>query len=199
MERYTYHPLPPGERRIRLLQILPGWGSDEIQCSIFDYQINVNRPFGMYETLSYCWGDPSNPRKIYLQDQGDTTFRNLEVTTNLYAGLQRLRDPDLPRTIWIDAICIDQKNLRERGQQVSFMAAIYTNASQVVVWLGEGSEDDHAFHDQFEAFEAIRSISKQTMNISVQVPGALRKLLRIEWFNRVWVSLSRGQQWMRHD
>ena len=39
--------------------------------------------------------------------------------------------------IWIDAICIDQDNLEERGSQVQIMDRIYSEADYVVVWLGE--------------------------------------------------------------
>jgi hypothetical protein len=188
MERYTYHPLPPGERRIRLLQLLPGSGSDDIQCDIVNYTINIERPFGMYEALSYCWGDPGNPRRIQVKNQGDAAFRYLDVTANLFEGLKRLRDPDMPRMMWIDAICICQSDLEERGQQVGFMATIYAMASQVVVWLGAGSEDDHAFHDHYEAFGTMRHTSKSPMDIPSHVSGAIRKLVRSEWFTRVWVS-----------
>jgi hypothetical protein len=188
MERYTYHPLPPGERRIRLLQLLPGSGSDDIQCDIINYTINVERPFGMYEALSYCWGDPRNPRRIQVKNRGDAAFRFLDVTPNLFEGMKRLRDPDMPRIMWIDAICICQSDLEERGQQVGFMATIYAMASQVVVWLGEGSDDDHAFHDHYKAFETMRLITKDPMDIPSHVYGAFRKLVRSEWFTRVWVS-----------
>jgi hypothetical protein len=37
---------------------------------------------------------------------------------------------------WIDAICINQKDSDERGQQVQFMAKIYNQAHRVIVWLG---------------------------------------------------------------
>jgi hypothetical protein len=42
------------------------------------------------------------------------------------------------RTIWIDAICINQQDISERTQQVQFMRCIYENAEQVLIWLGEG-------------------------------------------------------------
>jgi len=190
MERYAYHRLPPGEQRIRLLHILPGSGTNDIHCKMFNYQININRPFGMYEALSYRWGDPTGPRKIYIQNSGLATFRSLDVTKNLYAGLQRLRDPDLPRTVWIDAICINQEDLGERGQQVSFMTTIYANACQVVVWLGHSPEDNKTSRKQFKAFEAIKQTSSRAIESSEpkgKIPDTLCELLRNEWFSRVWV------------
>lgn len=38
---------------------------------------------------------------------------------------------------WIDALCIDQRNLRERNHQVQQMGLIFQNAEHVVCWLGD--------------------------------------------------------------
>lgn len=40
--------------------------------------------------------------------------------------------------IWIDALCIDQQNNTERGQQVAMMAEIYNNACVVLAFVGRG-------------------------------------------------------------
>jgi len=48
--------------------------------------------------------------------------------------------PDTTRLLWADALCIDQNNHFELGDQVAKMGAIYTAASQVIVWLGEPLE-----------------------------------------------------------
>ncbi|KAK0611195.1 hypothetical protein B0T14DRAFT_529931 [Immersiella caudata] len=51
--------------------------------------------------------------------------------------LRRLCDPRKIRRLWVDAICIDQANIRERNHQVRSMAAIFCEAQRVVVYLGE--------------------------------------------------------------
>jgi Heterokaryon incompatibility protein (HET) len=38
--------------------------------------------------------------------------------------------------MWIDAICIHQKDDLEKGPQVALMGDIYRLADRVVVWLG---------------------------------------------------------------
>lgn len=48
-----------------------------------------------------------------------------DVSGNLSAALHQLRLPDHARNLWVDAICIDLANLRERGQQVRQMDRIY--------------------------------------------------------------------------
>jgi hypothetical protein len=40
----------------------------------------------------------------------------------------------------IDAICIDQQNVKERNHQVQQMSAIYSTATEVIAWLGHYPE-----------------------------------------------------------
>jgi hypothetical protein len=80
---------------------------------------------------SYTWAGDEKPCSITIKEQ------NLDVAANLYAAPLHLRDRSLERIIWIDAICIDQENMEERGQQVFLLAMIHSKAHCVLVWLGE--------------------------------------------------------------
>ncbi|KAF2822351.1 HET-domain-containing protein, partial [Ophiobolus disseminans] len=187
MDRYVYHQLRSGEQRVRLLNLSPGSNSDDIQCDILDYKINLEKPFGMYEALSYRWGNPSDSRRILVRDQADTAYQYLDVTANLHAALHHMRDPSLHRTLWIDAVCINQSDLEERGQQVQFMASVYARACQVVVWLGESPENERDLQESREAFELIRRVARNPVDIPSTMPKAVLNLLRKEWFTRIWV------------
>jgi hypothetical protein len=84
-----------------------------------------------YEALSYEWGDPNGkPQTILLNGQP------FEIRDNLYQALQSMRPyiPGVP--MWIDAICINQKDRHERNHQVRMMSVIYEEAARVRVWLG---------------------------------------------------------------
>ncbi|KAH7240718.1 heterokaryon incompatibility protein-domain-containing protein [Fusarium redolens] len=61
--------------------------------------------------------------------------KGVYVKSNLYQALLQLRKAR-PGLYWIDAICINQSNLTELGQQVQMMNRIYSSASQVTIWLG---------------------------------------------------------------
>ncbi|EWY85773.1 hypothetical protein FOYG_12880 [Fusarium oxysporum NRRL 32931] len=61
--------------------------------------------------------------------------KGVYVKSNLYQALLQLRKAR-PGLYWIDAICINQSNLAELGQQVQMMNRIYSSASQVTIWLG---------------------------------------------------------------
>ncbi|KAF5627271.1 heterokaryon incompatibility 6 OR allele [Fusarium tjaetaba] len=61
--------------------------------------------------------------------------KGVYVKSNLYQALLQIRKAH-PGLYWIDAICINQSNLTELGQQVQMMNRIYSSASQVTIWLG---------------------------------------------------------------
>jgi hypothetical protein len=63
--------------------------------------------------------------------------KQMYITFNLEGALQILRDEKISIRLWIDALCIDQSNMEERSEQVKSMARIYSQASRVVIWLGE--------------------------------------------------------------
>lgn len=68
--------------------------------------------------------------------KGFLNFEILQVTTNLELALRYFRQEKRVRTLWIDALCINQENEEEKTVQIQHMDWLYANASPVVVWLG---------------------------------------------------------------
>lgn len=106
---------------------------DDIRCSLKVYPFNRAPP---YVALSYAWGDVEPASTITLNE---STFK---VGRNLKAALLRLQDWDSRENYWIDALCIDQSNLKERGEQVQLMGEIYSQCKVVFIWLGKGEGTD---------------------------------------------------------
>ena len=92
-----------------------------------------------YEALSWCWGTGPAEYAVQIQHKG-VTYKK-KVKKELALALKYLRLPYQTRTLWIDAICIDQDDNEERNQQVQMMARIYTRAKEVCIWLGEDSDE----------------------------------------------------------
>jgi hypothetical protein len=72
---------------------------------------------------------------------------SLLITANLYEALLKLRGFRMSMDasillLWVDAICINQDDQAERGDQVAIMGEIYAKASVVISWLGH--EDENA-------------------------------------------------------
>ncbi|KAF1982758.1 hypothetical protein K402DRAFT_295350, partial [Aulographum hederae CBS 113979] len=83
-----------------------------------------------YDALSYAW--ESDKGTTIIQVDG----HHLQVTRNLAHALRRLRRPGVARTLWVDAICINQSDNEEKSRQVGMMKNIYESASFVLIWLG---------------------------------------------------------------
>jgi hypothetical protein len=96
----------------------------------------------------------------------------LAITENLAAGLRRFRLEDRARRLWVDAVCINQHDDKEKGHQVALMAKIYKNAECVLVWLGEGSPDAHA------GLECIRELANSAWKFGLQYEGPTPNLCR---------------------
>ncbi|KAK3947131.1 heterokaryon incompatibility protein-domain-containing protein [Pseudoneurospora amorphoporcata] len=182
-----YYNVPISSSHIRLLQLLPSENEDAaIHCRLFCTPLDSKgtRP---YEALSYVWGSEDNPCSIFINGCA------FAVRENLYAALLHLRDHSIKRTIWIDAICINQDDEEEKGHQVQSMAKIYAKASGVIVWLGE----EAAGSDQ--ALEEIRIAAKRDQapeEIRIAAELSIRRLdnkagiltlLERPWFQRIWV------------
>ncbi|KAH7384543.1 heterokaryon incompatibility, partial [Pyrenochaeta sp. MPI-SDFR-AT-0127] len=83
-----------------------------------------------YEAISYTWGSGDTTEEILVD--GCTK----KVTKSLYEILTGYSSLFLPKLLWIDALCIDQKNDVEKSQQVPLMNKIYRNAILTTVILG---------------------------------------------------------------
>ena len=100
----------------------------------------------------------------------------------------------MERTLWIDAICINQipgDNDDEKEQQVRAIAKIYAKASRVIVWLGEAADQSD------EALEEIRAAAEKEhldTPIGATSQRAILTLLGRDWFRRIWVSARQNQE-----
>jgi len=125
---YRYHQkLDNDGKTIRLLELHPGALNDPIHCDLIISSIEGSET-PAFEALSYCWGDPTDTRAIslsHLRTRGFPSTPNdsdphhvFRITSGLDEALRHLRhSDDRKRIIWVDAVCIDQSDLQERGFQ----------------------------------------------------------------------------------
>ena len=160
---FPYRPLRTSPIEIRLVLINPGSFSAPLHCNL-EYALLDDKP--KFEALSYVWGDPNDRLPIWLDG------KRFNVTRNLESALRHMRQEDTVRMFWIDAICINQSDVKERGQQVQSMAKIYQTAIQTTVWLGRETENTSlAFGHIFEQAEVVRQsqVSKKLVAASKQL------------------------------
>ncbi|PVH79302.1 HET-domain-containing protein [Cadophora sp. DSE1049] len=198
---YQYLPLNEGVGEIRLLYLLPGPFSSPIRVVLESTPFSPDTP-PQFEALSYTWGSAENPTDIFV---GSSGYYTLAVTQNLAEALPYLRLEDRSRTLWIDAICVNQRDMAERTSQVKRMADIYTKAARVVVWLGPESKDSSMAIDLFNTICSNVTVDWQTSSfhptsantrwadVNNPVPldqdqsNSISSLLSRPWFDRLWI------------
>ncbi|KAJ4346605.1 uncharacterized protein N0V89_010536 [Didymosphaeria variabile] len=87
-------------------------------------------PFQRYTALSYVWGDPNDPEYVVVNG-----FDRVPVTRNLFRMLKALRSRDAGLPLWIDALCINQRNHQERAAQIGLMRRVYQQAQTVFCYI----------------------------------------------------------------
>lgn len=142
------------------------------QESDFNPAPDENADAPHYEALSYTWGSPKSCKAIFVQDSDGEQWKLL-VTKNLALALQHLRSATTPRTLWVDAICINQEDIKERNTQVKRMTSIYSLAHRVVVWLGPGSPSSSLAMSTLEYLGEQVEMSREG-NI-IHTPGAVER------------------------
>lgn len=127
------------------------------------------------------------------------------------ANVEYVYEPKLSRTrgsagcvtCWlrssIDRVCINQEDLQERSKQVQFvMDEVYRDAEEVIVWLGEESEDSGLALDFVEAWsnwnhhesgdgEDMPPGEEFMLAFDATAGDALDRLFQRPYWTRLWV------------
>ena len=136
--RYRYKPLTAAKKQIHIFRLAPGGLDQPIRGSLII--INLDRlrrrkwkHIRLWSALSYIWGLPDRTMAI------NVSRKKLYITPTLYSALRYLRWSEWEQYLWVDQLCINQKDLAERAQQVPLMREIYAQATYVVAWFGAGN------------------------------------------------------------
>ncbi|PNH44878.1 hypothetical protein VD0004_g2930 [Verticillium dahliae] len=184
------------EHMIKILVLHPHHGKPEspIECVATSVSLSESPA---YEALSYVWGTQKTLTNVLVSGAP------VAVTQNLETALRKLRLPDLDRCLWIDQLCIDQHDPKEKAIQVRLMRTIYSKCTRCIVWLGEiphplSHEDADAAIDIIRYMAAVYEagteegvhypptlLAKPRFNEAVQF---LRFFTRQDnaWWTRVW-------------
>lgn len=164
---FQYEPLDLSKSRIRLLDLLPESEPGVIRCVIKNYNLLAGNTIfdparepssavpgdgedgedgeaGIaYSCLSYEWGVDDVCCQIELNGSLFAVRRNLFDFFQCFQAQQAGKGFN---KLWIDAICINQLDIHERNHQVQQMKHIYSDASEVFIWLGlEADNSDQLF------------------------------------------------------
>ncbi|KAH8751755.1 heterokaryon incompatibility protein-domain-containing protein [Hyaloscypha finlandica] len=218
---FSYDVLPT-KTSFRLLNLEPNPSIDphaELTCSLHTYDFDAAPPF---RALSYTWGPPYQDAITRETEEIPNIARHVScntvaipISTNLFVALMALRKVKMTGWLWVDALCINQEDLKERESQVSLMGQIYSSATEVIVWLGSPKSglDDFVWATT-DFLTALSAESKRlldsggspgevykaanlgdpgfhrTLGIEDPVPRLVRMALfcaSCRWFSRAWI------------
>lgn len=202
MSTYNYTSLQH-PNNLRFITLHPGRLDEDVTISLRESSFDKTSP-PYYEALSYVWGSEADPKPVHVDDQGV-----LLVTQNLFVALQHLRLETEARTLWVDALCINQSDNDEKSEQVNMMGEVFRLASRVTAWLGH----EDVINDSDRAMQLMEYMGSQVkvdyMDVSMESApdctdstmsqkdaylsfnskelGSLFQLLSRLWFERLWI------------
>jgi hypothetical protein len=168
------------DTRIKLLKLFPGQHNDTLGGQL------ITREDEKYEALSYYWGPRTeSPPRIRILAKNE--WSSLPITQNLESALRHLRLEKHDRKLWIDALCIDQDNEVEKSEQIPIMGRIYSQATNVCVWLGPKSDTSPLAFDLIRRILDLHTFDRLVDERNTRDWAALSELMRRPWFSRRWV------------
>ncbi|EGO56402.1 hypothetical protein NEUTE1DRAFT_23962, partial [Neurospora tetrasperma FGSC 2508] len=203
---YPYQPLL-SENHIRLLLLEPlapssTQKSQPICATLHQVELDSKslstRP---YKALSYEWvvrNEQSGHEWRVHEEQNEVNPTILldghivHIGENLYNALGSIRrlkgaigGSDL--WLWVDALCINQGDVQERGHQVRLMKRIYETAEMVLVWLGMGNDLTHLATKvlNLEADELQDRVAMERLERD-ELHG-IQQICEMGYWRRVWI------------
>ncbi len=180
---FSYSPLP--RNHIRLLRIKSI--ENPPICELYDAPFNDDLRF---RAISYAWGSDKLTHRIKCNDM---IMNVTESVADMFSSTA-ISDLCVDMPIWVDAVCINQRDDPEKAAQVRMMASLYSKAEEVIVWLGTASDDSDSAMRQIQAWstDELFLTAESMFKAGLELPGdpifnALEALYCRSWFTRLWV------------
>lgn len=184
-DQYQYEPLIAEDAvRVLVLEAADEFESP-LRCSIIQSRRESQSRSASgceYSAVSYTWGDCKLSHRLFVRHDAQS-WRCLHVTASVNSLLRHLRVSYKPMLLWIDAVCLNQRDETEKTQQIPLMGRIYSDAKQVHIWLG----DDEVEKAQ-RAFTIIRHAERGDQpEFDGEETACLVDFFNRLWFTRRWI------------
>ncbi|KAJ4290976.1 hypothetical protein N0V90_010172 [Kalmusia sp. IMI 367209] len=199
--RYNYEALPDSDA-IRVLELQPAADYEAPLRAVLATEPRRDR--ARYTALSYTWSGVAASGVLHLGDV------RMDIQGNLDLALRAMRLKDEVLRIWVDAVCINQQDLEEKGVQVSKMDDIYRRAESVLAWLGPASDTSEGALDYLEILAELSKSPEYDNQVRPQAAivemtgvsidanlaldiresresASVDEILERLWFSRMWV------------
>ncbi|PYH66553.1 uncharacterized protein BO88DRAFT_427642 [Aspergillus vadensis CBS 113365] len=179
-------PTLPSKDHIRLVRLNAGPFDSMLHVDLEVVNIH-NCPAESFEVLSYASvnenEDSGSSHIVFVGKYWDT----VHVSYNCQQALRFVRNQEFDRLLWVDSLCIDDANLKEKSQQTSLKRKICQKASKVLAYLCEETSDSREALDFLNSIAITDSeVSTGHEHINKENRRALRILLERPLFTRLW-------------
>lgn len=198
-------PLPHPGKQIRVLDLDTVGLSSPTTAPVLHGRLRVLSELKdeQYSALSYVWAqeDPgTTQRENRLVIHCDSHQHQARLGPNCWSALWHLSKIKGPLTIWVDAICINQKHDEEKIPQIALMRNVYTLAQTTYFWLGEASKGTDKAMDYLLGGMISRDVGQNaailriTVNILIRIMtfrvyphhSGLKEIFSRSWIDRLW-------------
>jgi Heterokaryon incompatibility protein (HET) len=187
IENFSFDKLDDCPSKIRLLRV------EYKSCVASPAYTLITVPLAHapnYEAISYTWDDQKADQAIIINN------RQFLVTLNAQRIIENRLFRSRDRWLWIDAVCINQRDNLEKSAQVAIMGSIYRSAALVTVWLDtrEVKMSDTLLATSLLYTIRRRRIFKRRYHVrneafigNSRMWRALERLITHNYWSRVWV------------
>ena len=183
--KFRYEALSQTAKSIRLIQVLsPRSSSGRVRLHLKAVDLD-NAP--VFEALSYTWGTEKGRKEILVDNARFKVRRNLH---DFLVAFSTRDKPDGEENLWIDQISINQSDVVERSAQVQIMGRIYSQAEQVICWLGTSSGDEvHAMKHwrTYQHAKTAKAMRQKTHTLNAKVMKGMQDVQMKEYWSRLWI------------
>ncbi|KXT07058.1 hypothetical protein AC579_5870 [Pseudocercospora musae] len=174
---YLSTPLHNATQQIRLLHIPPACEEDQLNYTLSVWSLHQHPDF---RAISYMWGSETDLVTILVN-------RTLQrVTQNSSYALWQARHHYPGTYVWMDAICINQRDKGEKNAQVAIMGDIYESATSVMACIGLA--DTHS--------EKVFRFAPEISRLVAGLQGLLeRRGQFFEFFSDMKIAIDLWKQW----
>lgn len=173
---YRYRKLEQA-RDIRILELKPADDFDDPLHLSLKLVSLEDHDGPSFEAVSYVWGAVRGDRKVFCDN------RTVQVTSNCESLLRHLRLKTQTRSLWVDALCINQSSTSDRNHQVPLMGDIFESAERVIIWLGPERTSVANFFRRVKLFNPF--ISPQLYVMRRFGPWAGHEFRRLDFVSRI--------------
>ena len=171
-------------KEVRLIELQQGNGGEPLWCRFFFKDLTeVRNGSGGYQAVSYAWSKNMefNCRLYCKASSSRGTTSVLPITQRVQHLLRRFRLPSEDVVLWIDALCLNQEDPREKHYLISQMGDVYQKATRVRVWLDEGvlnSKPQQPNSEHFDGEKCIKFFRVFGQWLLTAYPSSLEEVIR---------------------